>query len=146
MRSKVRLSMKLLGAPASRWRVALHWKHQLAGETPALPGSWAMSRSERNNELSIKRQTPDPSQVGNRTADARRPFPSWEGSGVGSWFRRLVEESWRHAMNPKVGRVTPCAPLGVALVANGAHGVTRPTSPDWRRRSYNQLLCVFSLL
>src|SRR6266487_1008032 len=42
MRSKVRLSMKLLGAPASRWRVALHWKHQLAGETPALPGSWAL--------------------------------------------------------------------------------------------------------
>src|SRR5437870_5389333 len=46
--------MNLLGAPASRWRVALHWKHQLAGETPALPGSWAMSRSERNTGLSMK--------------------------------------------------------------------------------------------
>src|SRR5947208_10019910 len=33
------LPMNLLGAPASRWRVALHWKHQLAAETPALPGS-----------------------------------------------------------------------------------------------------------
>ena len=33
------LSMNLLGAPASRWRVALHCKHQPAGETPALPGS-----------------------------------------------------------------------------------------------------------
>src|SRR6266550_1394299 len=39
------LPMNLLGAPASRWRVALHRKHQLAGETPALPGSWAMSRT-----------------------------------------------------------------------------------------------------
>src|SRR5437867_3588837 len=101
MRFNVPLFMNLLGAPASRWRVALHWKHQLAGETPAHPGSW---------------------------------------------FRRLVEESWKRAMNPKAGRVTPCAPLGVALVANGAHGVTRPTSPDWRGRGYNQLLCVFSLL
>src|SRR6266567_2467008 len=39
------LPMSLLGASASRWRVALHRKHQLAGETPALPGSWAMSRT-----------------------------------------------------------------------------------------------------
>src|SRR5437870_1535040 len=39
------LLMSLLGAPASRWRVALHRQYQLAGETPALPGSWAMSRT-----------------------------------------------------------------------------------------------------
>src|SRR6266550_6962385 len=42
--------MNFLGAPASRWRVALHGKHQLAGETPALPGSWAMSRSDGATE------------------------------------------------------------------------------------------------
>ena len=32
------LSMNLLGAPAPRWRAALHEKHPIASETPALPG------------------------------------------------------------------------------------------------------------
>src|SRR5881396_2851338 len=34
-----KLPINLLGAPVSRWRVALYGKHRLAGETPALPGA-----------------------------------------------------------------------------------------------------------
>jgi len=33
----------------------------------------------------MNQPTPDPSKEGSKTADARRQFPSWEGSGVGSW-------------------------------------------------------------
>ncbi len=54
------LPMNLLGAPASRWRVALHWKHQLAGETPALPGrpsgSWSQRRPPLTHSRSVRCQ------------------------------------------------------------------------------------------
>jgi len=47
--------------------------------------------------------TPYPSQEGNRTADAKRQFPSWEGLGVGWFMGRFPRTciSFIDAQNPR---------------------------------------------
>src|SRR5258705_9618971 len=40
--------------------------------------------------LYMNQPTPDPSQEGSKIADAPSQFPSWEGSGVGSWRQSRV--------------------------------------------------------
>ena len=37
----------------------------------------------------MNRPTPDPSEEGSGHSSASCPFPSWEGSGVGSWSRGM---------------------------------------------------------
>ena len=47
-----------------------------------------------SSSVSLNKPTPDPSQEGNRTTDAQRQFPSWEGSGVGQTGVSLSEPSF----------------------------------------------------
>ena len=49
--------------------------------------------------LSMNRPTPDPSQEGSRPSSASRQFPSWEGSGVGSWSQCTASKSRGLSMN-----------------------------------------------
>jgi myo-inositol 2-dehydrogenase/D-chiro-inositol 1-dehydrogenase len=49
--------MNHLGAPASRRPIAPDPKHQLAGETPALPGPWARCSTPESLSLPIQRRT-----------------------------------------------------------------------------------------
>ncbi len=51
------------------------------------------------SKISMNQPTPAPSKEGSKTADARRQFPSWEGSGVGSWSRCAILKLWMLPMN-----------------------------------------------
>src|SRR5437867_12123888 len=95
----------------------------------------------------MNRPTPDPSQEGNRHRFASCPFPSWEGSGVGSWSQcvrnseRRLSKYWSNSTSAcsyeyvlrrfsrksgRIGRRGRCGLRKAALRLPRAE--TRPTS------------------
>ena len=66
----------------------------------------------------MKQPTRNPSQEGSRTADAQRQFPSWEGLGVGSWYRCAVKK-------------TLSLPVWCALVASWTFPCASADQPQW---------------
>ena len=77
----------------------------------------------------MNRPTSDPSLEGSRHSSASRPFPSWEGLGVGSWSRCMSQTNGRlSTIIPRGKREPGCSArsIGFAGWAKGIH-VQRPT-------------------
>src|SRR6266536_2900214 len=80
-----------LGASASApaccpWQVS-------PARVPALLETVSTRQGSFRGNLPMNRPTPTPSEEGSTIAGARREFPSWEGSGVGSRPRGAILES-----------------------------------------------------
>src|SRR6266550_4156718 len=128
------LPMNLLGAPASRWRVALHWKHQLAGETPALPGrlsgSWSQCMRESEKTPPMNRSAehrlgtlPSKLTIEPRRCSALLCFGA-------SWLQCAVKEPWKLAMPGSFITLSPRRRSGVRESERGAirkKGLISPT-------------------
>src|SRR6266487_3659063 len=74
----------------------------------------------------MNQPTPDPSQEGNCRRASAVLFPSWEGSGVGSWLQMRVQ-SWRSKLFMNTGKC-----LWVVPVIQLTFAVTLPVQGDDR--------------
>ena len=79
--------------------------------------------------------TPDPSKEGNKPGDARWQFPSWEGSGVGSFVRK-AHSNRRHCAAFTLAEVLAALvfmAIVIPVAVQGLHVASRAGSVSVRK-------------